>query len=227
MRKTFKRDWRSPENYENLKNYSLDKWAWEFLRRNPEYCREYRELTKGLTTKVKRKMAAHIDRGCRKWEIQVWMDPDKEYFNIPFIEPGGTEAVILYMNSPTRKGVEVQWAGEETGEVLFRFDTRKPINPQIEAAKKELLKLQRNQSGERQAIFKPRTFGNREEWIFLLRVLDATAEGIKPKAIAEVFYPNEEITSTKTDLIKQISDKIKQAKRYTSHNYRLIPFLAK
>jgi len=165
--------------------------------------------------------------GCRNWGLYSWLDPEREYFNIRFIPPGGTEAVISSLDFPKGKGVVFKFAGKNTGEVLFRFDTRKPINPQIEAAKKELLKLQRNQSGERQAIFKPRTFGSREEWVVLLRVLDATAEGNKPKTIAEAFYPDEEITSTKTHRIKEISDKIKQAKRYTSHDYRLIPFLSK
>ncbi len=218
-----KRDWRKSEDYKSLEEYSLDKWAWEFLRRNPEYCREYRESTEGMT-EVEATCAYFP--GCQKWDLNSWLDPDREYFNIGFIPPGGTEAGITSADFPKRKGTIFLIHGEETGEVFFRFDTRKPINPQVENAKRQLLKLQEKQRGERRSIFKPR----QAEWITLLRVLDATAEGNRPKAIAEVFYPNEEITSTGGRYgyrIKEISDKIKQATRYTSHDYRLIPFLTK
>lgn len=223
MQKIFKRDWRKPEDYESLREYSLDKWAWEFLRRNPEYFREYQELTKGMDEI--QAMGAAFFPGYHKWDLSGWLDPSREYTTMLLKPPGGTEAVISSADFPEGKGVFFQFAGENTGEVLFRFDTRKPINPQIEIAKKELLKLQRSQNGQRQAIFKPRTFGGRDEWITLLRILDATSEGIKPKAIAEAFYPNEEISSTRPHRIKEISDKIKQAKRYTTDEYRLIPFL--
>jgi len=227
-----KRDWRRPEDYESLKKYSLVNWAWEFLRRNPEYCQEYRKLKEGRD-EIHTRIGAYFP-GHQKWNLLIWLDPDHEFSStvkadpdpFPFIKPGGTEEAIFYSNDPKRKSIVIQWAGKETGEVLFRFDTRLPINPQIEAAKKELLALQRKQSGKRQAIFKPR----KSEWITLLRVLDATAEGYRPKAIAEAFYPDEKITSTggkHGDQIKEISDKIKQAKRYISHDYRLIPFLTK
>jgi hypothetical protein len=204
----------------------LDKWAWEFLRRNPDYYGEYRELMKGLTEE-QRLMKECFDIGCRNWGLYSWLDPDREYTGIRFIPTGGTEAIISTLDFPKGKGIVFKFAGKNTGEILFRFDTRKPINPQIDVAKKKLLKLQKNQTGECQAIFKPRTFGTYEDWLVLLRVLDAKAEGNKLKTIAKAFYPNEEITSTKLHRIKEISDKIRQAERYTNHDYRLIPFLSK
>ncbi len=189
MKKKFTRNWRNPEDYEDIANFSPDKWAWEFLRRNPEYCREYRELTDGLTGKEKAIKSA-FDSGCQKWGLFSWLDPDREYSNIRFIPPGGEPVLISNLDFPKNRGTVFLWPGDKTGEIYFRFDTRNPINPQIEAAKKELLALQKKQSGDRQTIFKPR-FG-----IELLQVLDATAEGNKPKTIAEAFYPDEEITST-------------------------------
>ena len=184
-----KLDWRKPEDYETLKEYSMDKWAWEFLRRNPEYCREYRKLTEGMKA-VQKEMAAFYP-GCQKWDLQSWLDPDREY-QAPKFTPvrGGYEADITAQDLQivtTNEGTVFKLDQyETTGEILFRFDTRKPINPQIEAAKKELLELQRNQSGERQAIIKPR----RGEWITLLRVLDATAAGATDKQIAEALFPS-------------------------------------
>ena len=34
-------DWTKPEQYPDPKNASLEQWAWEFLRRNPEYQEDY------------------------------------------------------------------------------------------------------------------------------------------------------------------------------------------
>ena len=36
-------DWREPNQYPNHKDTSLVQWAWEFLRRNPEYQKDYKQ----------------------------------------------------------------------------------------------------------------------------------------------------------------------------------------
>ena len=36
-----KRDWRKAQDYEFTKNLSSELWAWQFLRRNPEYKKDY------------------------------------------------------------------------------------------------------------------------------------------------------------------------------------------
>ena len=41
-------DWRSPEAYSKLQNADPTGLAWECLRRNPEYRRNYRELENPL-----------------------------------------------------------------------------------------------------------------------------------------------------------------------------------
>jgi len=37
-------DWRSPTDYESLQNLDTVSLAWEFLRRNPDYRRDHREI---------------------------------------------------------------------------------------------------------------------------------------------------------------------------------------
>ena len=41
-------DWRSPEAYSKLQNVDLTGLAWEYLRRNPEYRKNYRALENPL-----------------------------------------------------------------------------------------------------------------------------------------------------------------------------------
>ena len=35
------RDWRNPKDYEFTKSLNSDGWAWEFLRRNPDYIKDW------------------------------------------------------------------------------------------------------------------------------------------------------------------------------------------
>ncbi|QOZ38461.1 hypothetical protein XH92_39980 [Bradyrhizobium sp. CCBAU 53421] len=39
-------DWRSPESYKSLQDANVTDVAWEFLRRNPDYRRDYEETIK-------------------------------------------------------------------------------------------------------------------------------------------------------------------------------------
>ncbi|WIW50312.1 DUF6499 domain-containing protein (plasmid) [Bradyrhizobium sp. 62B] len=52
-------DWRSPDSYDYLKNADPTEIAWEFLRRNPEYQRDYQAMIAktptGVTEEFRRK----------------------------------------------------------------------------------------------------------------------------------------------------------------------------
>jgi hypothetical protein len=37
-------DWRNPEDYGFTDSLTLDQWAWQFLRRNPKYVEDWREI---------------------------------------------------------------------------------------------------------------------------------------------------------------------------------------
>ncbi|AMG76547.1 transcriptional regulator domain-containing protein [Sphingopyxis granuli] len=37
-------DWRSPAEYRFLQNYDRAGFAWEIVRRNRDYCREYKKI---------------------------------------------------------------------------------------------------------------------------------------------------------------------------------------
>ncbi len=42
-------DWRSPATYEPMQNLATVGFAWEYLRRNPDYRRDHREITRTST----------------------------------------------------------------------------------------------------------------------------------------------------------------------------------
>lgn len=42
-------DWRRPETYEKIRDLDAVGFAWEYLRRNPDYRRAYLELTEAIS----------------------------------------------------------------------------------------------------------------------------------------------------------------------------------
>ena len=41
-----KRNWRNSEDYEYSQHLTSDLWAWQFLRRNPEYQEDWKQAVK-------------------------------------------------------------------------------------------------------------------------------------------------------------------------------------
>ena len=125
-----------------------------------------------LTEEQKRVQDWHyllVDKGAFKADLcnaTIWglkhgylnPDPNIEYKNIPFVPFGGKNHVEFITG--TSKYVQVLGFPDfETGSVLFEFNFNEPIIPQIETAKKELLKLQaesKSQGNKTRKAFKPR-----------------------------------------------------------------------
>ncbi len=211
-----KRNWRNPEEYESMKDYSLEKWAWEFLRRNPKYIQDWKEKTSGL----KKKMVESWS--CREWGMKVYRDPDVEYSKIEFIPRGGYHKAIYRKELQTRLFIDMARPNPETGEIRLIFNVKQPLNPQIRYAKKRLKEFRDEvlkNKGKIRKAFKPRRY----DWIQLIRVLDAMAVKAKDEEIAKFIFPNE-TTDDDPKGSKKVFDKKKQAKRYLEHDYRHIPF---
>ena len=59
-------DWRFKKNYPDPKNTSRFKWAWEFLRRNPEYQDDYKRYLKTKSNQTKKALK-------KKWGLKYKM----------------------------------------------------------------------------------------------------------------------------------------------------------
>ncbi len=108
-RKRIKRNWRNPEEYQSMKNYSLEKWAWEFLRRNPKYVEDWKEKT----SSIKKKSVESWP--CKEWGMKVYRDPDVEYSRIEFIPSGGYHKPIYRKDLHTRLFIDMARPNPETG----------------------------------------------------------------------------------------------------------------
>jgi hypothetical protein len=224
VKEKLKRNWKDSNDYKLMKDYSPERWAWEFLRRNPEYREDWKKLTNGLSEKEK-KYFLHF-RSCEKWGLKNYLDPDMENPNIcGFIPPGGDPKAIYQLDPKTHLFIDRARPNPKTGEIILRFNVKEPINPQIEVAKKKLMEFQeetmKNENGIRKA-FKPR----REEWITLIRLLDAMADRTSNKEIARALFPKD-FSDDDPKATKKLFDKKEQARRYLEQEYRLIPFSEK
>jgi hypothetical protein len=232
-------DWDYDDNYSYMDELSLDQWAWEFLKRNQKYIKEWDRLTSHLTdaqknfTNCYELLADLADRRAFRPELcdaTIWglrhgylnPAPNIKYHNISFIPfwEGGP----IHLISGKFKGTiinDLPFFDIQAGKVLLPFNFKQPIGPQIRNTQKELLRLQRKSKAKMRTIFKPR----RHEWKLLIRIWDARVAGLKNREIARALLPNE-FSRDNTAAMKAVYDKRKQAQRYIENDYRLIPFSA-
>ena len=199
QRRNRKPDWKNPKDYESMNELGLNQWAWEFLRRNSEYIKDWENF------KVERFQDEHgnLKKGCLtlelKWGInssmllpnpyQTYDDKKNDPDGIGFFPPGGSDTVMLGKTKHSKKLLFYGVPNFKTGELNIEFNFLLPINPQIKIAKERLLYLQKRakQNGmTTRKAFKPR----RDEWILLVRILDAIAAGATDKEIASILFPS-------------------------------------
>jgi len=66
-------DWRSPADYEPLQNLDTVGFAWEFLRRNPDYRRDHHEIENPLSVDTNA-----VEETMRPWGLCL---PSQPYDN--------------------------------------------------------------------------------------------------------------------------------------------------
>lgn len=209
------RDWKKSADYEDLKKLKSDRWAWEFLRRNPNYIRKWEkelplelERIKKLLSSPEAKDAPYLE-GYRKntpesshfiipgrslseyfkrWGILNLVNPEQDW---PFPSPFHQFSSFAH---GTVRGGNVG-GGKYLNENPFGpyisivFDITRPLKPQIANAQKVLLENQKNQVKEGK-IRVNTVRKHKDNWIEYLRILDAKAEKVKNNEIARDMFPN-------------------------------------
>jgi hypothetical protein len=213
-----KRNWKKAKDYESMRTFNSFQWAWEFLRRNPEYIKKWEEVIKKFPEVVH---DFNLGPPATKWGLEGYFNPYKNH--PPCFEGLGEVKIygegynqdIIILSGPLFK---------IKGTVKCSFDLNQPIIPQLATARKILLGLKQNYSKENKArsLFKPQ----RSEWIMLIRILDAIASGAKDKDIAEALFHDEKSPDPYA-AIKKVYDKKKQAQNYVDGDYKLILYSEK
>jgi hypothetical protein len=181
-----KRNWRRDTDYEFTKDLDLNGWAWEFLRRNPEYRNDWEiELQNLYQTTPPHKIDIEDDcfslepdkNDCKtKWWIARFVNPETDY-------PIGLD----FVNSYGRIYHESTKIDLSPGRVAVIFDLNLPIKRQVKLTASRLRQWQGIY--EHRGICKrrkPKT--NNDLWKSYLRVLDAKTDGAANKDIDDIVF---------------------------------------
>lgn len=213
-------DWKNANNYKPLLKHPEALWAWEFLRRNPEYqahwnriftlykqgkdrrskyIKEIRDKSQrasnslGLTNKlafVPEDLMIDdpthycfflMDKNAKKWGIPSLYNPLNPY---PRHFIGRSFPLVVYGSEhPLTKLVDKS-RDMKDNEFALIIDLEKSINPQLDLAREHLLHVQ-----EKYKLYnKKRLKTYPVTWIRYLRILDASADGIKRKEAAPIIF---------------------------------------
>lgn len=178
-----------------------DQWAWEFLRRNPEYRRDYAAFI-AIWNALEADYGAPPNRDFAKWKqdpraygplpgdaelasstgelcvveddrvlLECWMGAKWGFYKFP-LDP---ERVAPGPDELSwRPPPQSDVAVEAPYRLDISFDLSLPLPPQLEAAKFRL--ISRAAELRRQGIAAPKTIANqREQWTIMLRLLDGSA----------------------------------------------------
>ncbi|MBC2731962.1 DUF6499 domain-containing protein [Thiobacillus sp.] len=176
-----------------------DQWAWEFLRRNPDYRSDYRRFIT-LWHALEADYSAPPNRDFSKWKLdpraygplpgdverevlsgelcvgdddrvllECWMGAKWGFYKFPLDPERGTPPGADELS--WRPPLQPAPHIDEVCRLDVSFDLSLPLPPQLEAAKFRL--VGRAAELRRQGILAPKTVANQcARWIRMLRVLD-------------------------------------------------------
>ena len=231
--------WRDPDQYRFAKGLDHAGWAWEFLRRSPEYQGAYEEARRSYAS---RRLAGQLD----DWPE----DPRESEFGIPdyersrkwgligFFDPALDDPKGLALFHPNRMIARSElgfWPDLfkdpkklneprdahvhfYPGEVAVIFNLCLPLDRQLKLAGDELSAQQKR--FERLGAVKvksPRLHS--KKWELYLRVLDGEAAGATPGEMAMTLLPDLDDTYPDHRGSKRIGGLLRQAKRLRDGGY--------
>lgn len=194
-----KPDWKKADDYEFAANTSLDRWAAEFLLRNPMFQKEVGaalnepDLPPPASCKPIGWSEQPLGKVLKKWGVRTPMLPE-------WVEKGLSDSQFIFEKFPryvssykvassgglfTDKAIGQSYcvALESHEKSVLEFDLTAPINPQIERAKKTLIAQQKQNNQSKQIVKK--AIVSLYPWY--LRTLDAYADSAESAEIIELF----------------------------------------
>ena len=233
---TIYRNWKDPAEYEFTEDLSLLGWAWEFLRRNKEYQRDWlielkeyfsgervqediriwREVTHTDIANERmlwingKDFSIHPKNAVRlKYGVQELRNPKQDHpFFLSTMFQGSSGKLTFSGYHFGGNLEEFYKKHSEDRYPAVMFDLELPIQPQIERIKDDLLFRQKMLAQEgRISPVSPKN--QKDKWRDYLRIIDAKNSPDKPpvRKIAAVLYPRED--NIYPDY--RVSDKIKKS----------------
>jgi len=211
-------NWREQNEYPSPSTASRLEWAWQFLRRNPEYQQAWEQhirphydpsdLSEAIDSKSSHMRLRRLDRPQLE-ETRVF----QEQFRIGTHPPPAPSEPTAKLGFVAIRYAEIR--GEYTprippgdDQVLMLFHLNLSIERQFADARKLLTSLRRRQF---HASF--------DQYQRYLRLLDAKAVGASNADIAQVLYPTVENIFPAYDAKNRIRRDMRIARRLRDHDY--------
>jgi hypothetical protein len=196
-------EWDQEDQYPNADKMDLEDWAWEFLRRNRKYQKNWEMARKNPS--LKNKFAEH-------WGLIELASP---------VFSRECNFLLNFTTSPRPRfsgqklaGGSFVWklgASTEKSECGFIVDLSAPVEPQVQFIRRHMESAQKQLADKNEYLFvtraHPKNFKN------YLRCFDADQRGVVPKTIARVLNVTRQ---------KVVND-LKRAKDLVEGQYGKIP----
>lgn len=186
-----KPDWKKETDYPLASDTSLDRWAWEFLRRNANF---KMEMQRAVQEQAAARKAGTLDIAwnrqpvggvLKRWGIAFPFLPE-------WIESMGLDSPVRFESFPRDldlaaiEGWHFKIALHRHTTRCLEFDLTAPITPQLEKASRMLLASQASPHLQELGV-KVRNNEATKMFPYYLRLLDATDAGATRKEIADFF----------------------------------------
>lgn len=220
-------NWRNPKAYPDSAT-SLQ-WAWEFLRRNPEYQQMWAKLIEpeykhaAFMADWKNRQAKITHRRTRVRLHQTNVDAVREKFWIETFppRPSNTEAMLQFkviryqVGSSTHENERKKVHGElKSREVVVWFNLDWPHLEQLDNAKL----LLETKAGHRGEVFRPRY----DHYQRYLRLIDAKSVGASDNLIGKVLYGKLSNTYPTRNRDQRLRDDLDAARKLRDQTFSLV-----
>ena len=200
-------NWLAAETYAYTGTLSASQWAWEFLRRNPEYGDDYAWFIRNWNI-LEQAYGKPPHRDFPAWKadprasrinalgesllIECWMGEKWGFYKFPLdpARPAPIPATELLWREPSQEAVllsddNIGTYLDSEPRVAFGFDLSLPMKAQVETTQRMLLVLQRQRAKSNPAFLRTvRTL--HPHWTLCLRALDAASQDASCEEVGRV-----------------------------------------
>jgi len=220
-------DWRNPDDYSYLEDYDLHEWAWEFLRRNPEYRKAYFALEAVATSAMLQEMQEDSAKremfwgrhfaATEPWGLRMAANPRHDFreARVFFTDRAGVGMPKEWKAPDPRP--ESLWPGYPAT-VVLRFDLNYSVDVLSEIAAEQLRQCAKHLH-ERFPDFEPlaprrSVRPQRGQFLLYVRILDAELAGASDGKITQ------ELFGDKDDPRRSMTKTRETARRMAAKGYR-------
>lgn len=217
-------DWLKPKTYDYTEGFTYDQWAWEFLRRNPVYRKEWdgwvrNDAAASKATNDPQGEAARIVLAAAKWhlispcdpslpvstELPIWRREARQWEPFMLGDLGPDKFGRPFKRIRKDRALS-QYADFGPHVQAFALSLNHPIPAQLDLVREQIVEYQKEHGLDTEVTARSR----KEIWGLYLRALDGKDSGAKLIDVGRALWPDD--VAGRENLKDKASKTIKRAK---------------